>query len=260
MSALFLLLTLFAAGPARAASGEDAALERLRSPDWAVRESACVELARAPEHGPRVYPALSAAMDRDLAERVRLAAAKAVISFPGDDAVKRARGFLQSEPGPQTRVDLTVALSVEPAHLYDPAVTEMISSAMVDDPSPEARRAAATSLARRGDRRALPALRRAAENDADKAVRDSARQAIRVLSAPPPPRPKSVPHKPKPPKTDAVKGIDTCTDPWGWCECNGPIKRPAKCLTRSECRIEVDTALQLGMPCTWNGLFYDSPN
>jgi hypothetical protein len=198
-------------------------------------------------------------MDRDPSERVRLGAAKAVLTFPGDEALKRVRGFLQSEPGPQIRIEITVALSTEPSRAEDSGVTDLISSILSDDPNPEVRRAAALGLTRRGDPRALSAVRRAAENDADKAVRDAARQAARALSAPRPSRPTPA-FKPKPPKPDAVKGKDACPEPWGWCECDGPIKRAPKCMKRADCRIAVDTVIQLGMPCTWNGLSYSAPN
>jgi len=258
VNGLLLLASLLAAVPARAASAEDAALQQLRSDDAAVRAGACVELATATERGPRVYPALALLMDRDLSEKVRLAAAKAVITFPGDDALRRAESFLKSEPGPETRSDLIVALSVEPSRLGNAAVTDLIAAQMFDDPRPEVRRTAATALARRGDRRALPAVKHAAKNDADKAVREAAALAVRVLLAPPPSHPLQQ-YKPKPPKPDAVKGKDPCPAPWGWCECDGPIKREPKCLERSDCRVEVNTAVQLGMPCSWNGEQFEAP-
>jgi HEAT repeat protein len=258
MNALLLSLALLSAAPARAGSAEDASLERLHAEDPAARERACVDLASATPRGARVYPALALAMDRDLSERVRLAAAKGVITFPGNEALKRAQGFLQAEPGPRNRAELTLALSTEPAHLEDSGATDLISSMLSEDPSPDVRRAAVLGLARRGDQRGLGALRRAAEKDPDKTVRDAARQALAALSAPRPPPSKPAP--PKPPKPDAVKGRDACPAPWGWCECDGPIKREPKCLTRGDCRIEVDTVIQLGMPCMWNGLSYGEPN
>lgn len=258
MTALLFLAALLSASPARAATAEEAALAALHSEDAAVREKACVQLGTATTRGPGVYPALFLTMDRDLSERVRLAAAKAVITFPGDDALKRARGFLQSEPGPENRLQLIVALSAEPSRLENPEVTDLIANQMFDDPRPEVRRAAATALARRGDRHALPAVRRVAQNDADKAVRDAALLALRVLNNPPPAKPMKE-YKPKPPKPDAVKGKDPCPAPWGWCECDAPIRRPARCLERAECRVEVNTMIQLGMPCSWNGEVFDVP-
>jgi hypothetical protein len=255
---LALLTLLLAVGPARAASGEASALERLQSEDAAARETACAELGHAATRGPRVYPALFLAMDRDLSERVRLAAAKALITFPGDDADRRVRAFFQSEPGAGIRLELVTALSTEPAHLDDTGVTDQLSMLMFDDPSPQVRRAAALGLTARGDRRALPAVRRVAVNDADKAVREAAKLAVKALSVPVPVRPTTA-FKPKPPKPDAVKGRDPCPAPWGWCECGGPIKRPAKCLERGDCRVELDTMLQLGMPCSWNGVSFDAP-
>jgi hypothetical protein len=256
---LFLLAALLAAGPARASSAEDSALARLGSGDAAARERACLDLARAPRRGPRVYPALALSAERDLSERVRLGAAEALVTFPGDDAVRRARDFLRSEPGPQNRAGLLLALSTAPAHLEDGDVTNTIAGMLFDDPSPRVRLAAALGLSRRGDRRALAQVQRAAENDADKPVRDAARAAARALAAVPLPRAAPA-RKPSPPKPDAVKGRDPCPAPWGWCECSGPIVRPAKCLERADCRIELDTMLQLGMPCTWNGLSFDAAN
>lgn len=260
MSALLLLALLAAPGPASAASAEDAALERLRAPDAAARERACVELASATGRGTSVYAALALAMDRDLSERVRLAAAKAVIAFPGDDPLRRAQAFLQSEPGAQNRIDLTVALSTEPTRLEDSGVTDLLSTMLSDDPSPEERRAAALGLARHGDARALPALRRAQEKETDASARDAASQAVRTLSAPRPARPRPAPPKARLPKPGAVKGEDDCPEPRAWCECGGPIRRSPKCLARDECRIEVDTAIHLGMSCTWSGLPFNAPN
>ena len=257
---LLVWAALLTAVPARAVSAEDAALERLHAEDAAVRERACGELAHAHERGPRVYPALFLAMDRDISDRVRLAAAKAVITFTGNDALKRAQGFFQSEPGAQSRIELALTLSTEPAHMDDTGVTDLISALLADDPSPMVRRAAAIGLSRRGDTRGLPAVRRAAENDADKSARDAALQAVRVLTSRFPSWPKNRPHQVKPPKPDAVKGKDSCPEPWGWCECNGPIKRSPQCLNRSDCRVEVDTVIQLGMPCTWNGVPIGVPN
>jgi hypothetical protein len=259
MNALLVFASLLAVSPARAATAEDSALANLHSEDLAARERACAELAREPQHGPRVYSALAAVMDRDLSERVRLAAAEALITFPGDDALTHAKVFLQTEPGSQSRVAFTAALSTEPSRLEDSGVTDLISAMLSDDPSPDERQAAALGLARRRDPRALPAVRRAAEKDADKSVREAARQAARVLSAPHA-LTKSTPWKPKPPKPDAVKGTDPCPDPWAWCECDGPIKRPPVCLKHDDCRIEVDTMIQLGMPCTWSGLSIGTPN
>ena len=260
MTEVLLISVLMAAAvPAHAVSPEDSALERLHADDAAVRERACVELATAPQHGSAVYPALADAMDRDLSELVRLAAAKAVITFPGDDALKLVQRFFQSEPGPQNRIALAVALSTEPSRLEDSGATDTIASMLSDDPSAEGRRAAAQALASRGDTRAIPAVRLAAEKDADKTVRDAARLALKILSAPRPARPKPTPWKPKPPKPDAVKGTDPCPAPWAWCECDGPIKRPPKCMTKSDCRVEVNTMIQLGMPCMWSGLSIGTP-
>ena len=259
MNALLFSTLLIVSGPARAAAAEDSALERIHSEEAASRERACAELARAPARGPRVYPALVYAMDQDLSERVRLAAAEALITFPGDDALKSAQRFLQSEPGEQNRIALTVALSTEPSRIDDAGVTDLISTMLFDDPNAEERRAAALGLARRGDAKALPALRRAAAGDADKRVREAARQAVQFLSRHRPPSPKPAAPKAKSPAPGAVKGKDSCPEPWAWCECDGPIKRPPKCLKHAECRIEIDTLIQLGMPCTWNGLSLGAP-
>ncbi|MFI5360840.1 MAG: HEAT repeat domain-containing protein [Elusimicrobiota bacterium] len=254
MRTLLLLAALSMAVFARAAAPENPAIDRLQSDDAAVRERACVELASTTARGPHVYAALALAMDRDLSDRVRLAAAKAVLTFPGDDAIKRAQAFLQSEPGSENRIALTAALSVEPAHLQDGSVTDFISGRLTDDPSPEVRRTIPADLARRGDPEGLPAVRRAAQNDPDKLVREAAGRAIRILSAPRPAPPKPKVWKPQPPKADAVKGKDPCPAPWAWCACDGPIKRAPKCMTHAECRVSVDTLIQLGMPCTWSGL------
>jgi hypothetical protein len=175
-----------------------------------------------------------------------------VITFPGSEPLGRVEKFLQSEPGEQIRGDMLVALSTEPARLEDAEVTGLISRSLSDDPAAAVRRAAAGALARRRDVRATPAVRKAAENDVDKSVRAAAAEALRVLSIPRTP-PKRIKIKKPEPKDDAVKGKDSCPSPYAWCECDGPIKRPPVCLKKKECRVEIDTMIQLGMPCTWNG-------
>lgn len=259
MRTLLLLAALLAAGSARAASPEEALLASLRSEDASVREQACAALGRASQRGPRVYPALALLMDRDLSDRVRLAAAEAVITYPGDDPLAKARAFLGSEPGDQARIAFTLDLSTEPAHLQDAGATELIGAILSDDPGSNVRLAAAGALGRRGDPRALPALKRASLNDGEKQVRAAAKQAALALLAPRA-APKSARPSKRTPKPGAVKGKDSCPEPWGWCECNGPIKRAAKCLERADCRVEIDTMLQLGMPCLWNGAPIGTPN
>jgi hypothetical protein len=249
------LAVLLAAGPVRAASSIDSAISRLQNaPEPADRERACAELAAAPRADGRVYAVLSLAMNRDLSDQVRLAAAKIVITFPGDEPLARAKQFLLSEPGPQTRSGFAAALSTEPVHREDAIATQLISGLLADDVSPQVRRAAALGLVRRGDMSALPALRRAAENDADRSAREAACAAVKALTAARPAKARTGPYKPKEPSPDAVKGKDPCPSPWGWCECSGPIKREPKCRLRPECREMYNTLLEIGIPCTWDGL------
>jgi HEAT repeat protein len=249
------LLALLAAWPARADQAETAAYERLRSASDDVRAAVCPELARPPLRGPRARAELLEAL-LDPSDRVRMAAAKALATFDERDVLGRIEQMIKTEPAAAFRRDLAVALSTEPARLHDPETTALLASLLTDDPSPEVRLALAKALAARDDRGALAAERRAA-SDPDKRVRAAADAGARQLDRP---LPKARPWRPETPKADAVKGKDECPSPWGWCECDGPIKRPPKCMQRKECRVEVDTVLQLGMPCTWDGLAFGAPN
>ena len=248
---LLLLAALIAASPVRA---EDAAspFERLKSAsEPSVRALACAELAQPPHRGPSALLALDEAMNRDLSERVRLAAAVAAITYPGGKTLGRIDSFLKSEPGAAVRRNLIVALSTEPAHAANPDASRIIAASLTDDPSVEVRLAAAEVLGERADVVALGAVGRASERDADKAVREAARRSMLILSRPPKPRPK--PKLPDPPKPDAVFGKDPCPRPWGWCACAGPFTAKSKCLTPAECRSRQIEARNYNLDCKWDG-------
>lgn len=256
--ALAALLTLGAPG-ARAGdapkSAEDAMVEKLQSAaDPADRLRACAELAAEPKRGERAFSALSWAMSRDLSDQVRVAAAKVVIGFEGDEALRQAENFLQSEPGTRTRMALILALSTEPAHAGNSDVTRLIAGILADDPSAEVRATAATALGRRGDPIGLPPAMRAFGHDPDKTVRSAAEEAVRILSTPPKREVARKAPKPSAPKPDAVKGKDPCPPPYAWCECNGVIRRTPKCLTRNECHAMYNNVLSSGLQCTWSGI------
>lgn len=250
------LAALFAPSPARAdeKTPEDALIERLQGGDPADRERACAELAVLPKRTDKAFSTLSWVMTRDLSDRVRLAAAKAVISFEGDESLRKANLFLQSEPGTRTRSEFMLALSTELAHAGNSDVTRAIAGFLADDPSPEVRIAAAQALALRGDSVGLPPALRALEHDPDKSVREAAGETVRILSAPPKVAAKPKKAKPAEPKPDAVKGQDPCPPPYAWCECTGIIRRAPKCLTRSECHAMYNHVLGIGLSCTWSGI------
>ena len=249
--ALLLLAVLIAGAPARA---QDAAspFERLKSASEPyARVLACAELAQPPHRGPRALQALDEAMNRDLSERVRLAAAVAATTYPGGKTLGRIDSFLKSEPGAAVRRNLLVALSTEPVHFDNPDATRIIVASLAEDPSVEVRLAAAEVLGERGDTVALGAIERASQKDADAGVREAARRSLLILSRPPKPRPK--PKPPTLPKPDAVFGKDPCPRPWGWCACAGPFTAKPKCLTPAECRSRQIEARNYSLDCKWDG-------
>ncbi len=248
--ALLAAVALLSATPARA---EDAAspfvrLQSAAEPSERIR--ACNELTQPPHRGPRAYQALNAAMERDLSERVRLAAAVAVITYPDGPTLGRLDSFLKAEPGGEVRRQLLVALSTAPAQIDNPDATRLIASSLAEDSSVEVRLAAAAALGARKDASALGAVRLASEKDANKSVREAARRALLVLSRPPKPKPK--PNPPNPPKLDAVLGKDPCPRPWGWCICAGAITLKPKCLTHPECRSLHSDMRSHNLVCKWD--------
>ncbi len=250
-----LLLALLLAPAALAAEADIAdVLVKLRDePEPAARAAMIEELNKPPLRGPRAYQALVDAMERDLSDAVRLAAAKAVATWPGGEPLERLDKFMKTETGALTRRDLALALSTEPAHATNPDATRLLANLLLDDPAPAVRRGAAVGLALRGDISALGAARKAAASDADKDVRAVAAKAVAVMERPPKAAAKK--KAPPPPKADAVKGKDKCSPPYGWCECGYPvIKTPAKCLTREDCRhLFLNSYRRNNLSCDWDG-------
>lgn len=245
-----LTLLVFLALPARA---DDATpYTRLaNSQEPAERIAACVELAKPENRGTPAYTALHKAMGGDLSERVRLAAALGALTYGGGQTLAHIDAFLKTEPGPEVRRDLLLALSTEPAHFENPDATRILISSLQEDPSPDVRLGAARGLGLRGDALALIAVGRAAEKDEDKRVREAAKVAMKILSKPTKARPK--PKGPPPPKTDAVFGKDACPIPWGWCACSGAIALKAKCVTGPECREMNNEMRHRDLECHFNG-------
>ncbi len=248
--ALLAAVALLVAAPARAedASSPFVRLQSAAEPSERIR--ACNELASPPHRGPRADQALGTAMERDLSERVRLAAAVATIAYPGEQTLSRLDSFLKAEPGADVRRKLLVALSSAPAQIANPDATRLIASSLTEDASVEVRLAAAAALGARADASALGAVRLASEKDEDKGVRDAARRALLILSRPPKPKPK--PKLPAPPKLDAVFGKDPCPRPWGWCVCAGAITLKPKCLTHAECRSLHSDMRSHNLACKWD--------
>lgn len=246
---------LLAAGPARAEEAGSPFSRLAASPEASERILACGELAKPPHRGNRAYLALVEAMKRDLSERVRLAAAVAVVSYPGGQTLTDIDAFLKTEPGAAVRVELLVALSTETLHFGNPDATRIIASALSDDPSSDVRFKAATLLGARGDVLALGAVGRAAGKDENKGVREAARRAMITLSKPPKPKPKA--KLPDAPKLTAKFGVDPCPRPWGWCKCEGAITLKPKCLTQDECRNLKAEMSRHSLLCKWDGLTED---
>lgn len=248
--ALLLASALLASSPAFA---EDSAspFSRLRSSsEPAERILACSELAAGPHRGPRAFDALTAAMNRDLSDKVRLAAAVAAITYPGGRTLDLIDKFLKGEPGTAVRRALLVALSTEPAHFNNPDATRIIASALGNDEDVEVRLGAAAALGARGDVLALGAVGRASDRDSSEKVRAAALRSMIILSKPP--KPKPAPKPPDPPKPEAIFGVDSCPRPWGWCACAGAIALKPKCLTHEECRSVQSNMRQHSLVCRWD--------
>lgn len=249
-----LLALLLAASAAAAEPDIESTLSKLRDePEAAARVELVRALSAPPLRGPRAYQALAETMERDLSDAVRLAAAKAVATWPGGEPLERLDRFLKTENGPVTRRELVLALSTEPAHADNPDATRLLASLLLDDPVPAVRRGAAVALALRRDITAVGAARKAAASDPDKDVRAVAAKAVAVLEKPRPakPKPKAAPA----PKEDAVKGKDRCAPPYGWCECGYPvIKTPPKCLTKEDCiHLYRNSYRRNNLSCDWDG-------
>ncbi|MDX6770389.1 MAG: HEAT repeat domain-containing protein [Elusimicrobiota bacterium] len=248
------LVALMLACAAAADDGVADALVKLRAEPEAPARVALVEaLNKPPLRGPRAYSGLVETMERDLSDTVRLAAAKAVATWPGGEPLERLEKYLKTETGAMSRRDLVLALSTEPAHAMNPDATRLLASLLLDDPSPAVRRGAAVALALRRDITAIGTARKAAAADPDKEVRAVAAKAVAVLEKPPKAKAKKA--APPPPKEDAVKGKDPCRPPYGWCECGYPIIKTApKCLTREDCRhLYINSYRRNNLSCDWDG-------
>jgi hypothetical protein len=248
-----LLLPLLAAAAAAASPDPGELIAKLLDePEPAARAAIAAQLGREPLRGPRAYQALAEAMERDLSDAVRLAAAKQVVTWPGGEPLERAERFLKSESGPDTRRQLLLALSTEPAHAGNPDATRLLADLLLNDPAPAVRRGAAVGLALRGDITGVGAAKKAAEADPDKDVRAAAAKAVLIMQ-----KPKKAAAKKavEPPKENAVKGKDPCRPPYGWCECGFPvIKTAPKCLTKDECKhLYINSYRRNNLSCDWDG-------
>lgn len=249
-----LLALLLSAGSAAADPDAGEAAARLREePEPAVRVELAQRLGRPPLRGPRAYAALAEAMERDLSDAVRLAAAGQVATWPGGEPLERVERFLKSESSPASRRALALALSTEPAHAGNPDATRLLAALLLEDDSPAVRRAAAEGLALRGDITGVGAARKSAGADPDKEVRASAARAVAVMLKPR--KPAAAKKEPERPKENAVKGKDPCRPPYGWCECGYPILKSApRCLTKPECaRLYKDSYRRNDLSCDWDG-------
>ena len=196
------------------------------------------------------FESLVEAASRELTPHDRLVAATAALTYPGGKTMMFADAFVKSEPGEEVRRAFLLALATAPAHADNPDATRLLAAALAEDASPVVRRAAAEALATRGDTVGLGAALRATRGDADKDVRKAAAHAVAVLTAPRKAKPRTkalaVPNE------TAVKGRDRCPDPGGWCECAGAIRRPAKCLSLTDCRVMQSEMRHHDLTCQWN--------
>jgi HEAT repeat protein len=151
--------------------------------------SARAEAARAlalPEYRKSyALMALGRAMAKDASAPVRRQAALSAMAYEGHEAVVPLEQFLRAESAEALRREVAVALATATLHLEDSEATAAVAGLLGGEASPETRAAVAAALGRRGDRRALTALKLAADKDPEKAVRRAAREAVDALGRPP---------------------------------------------------------------------------
>lgn len=225
-----------------------------RDESAAVRLEAVRTLNRGSFRGDRGFEAVAKAMNTDLSDTVRKAAAASVLSYEGGRPLSLVEAFLKDEQGEDVRRFVCVALATAPVHAGSSQVTTILTGRLAEDPSPVVRLAALESLASLGDRRALPDLKRAADKDDDKRVRERAKRVYAELSKPPkvevrkPPKPPEVPY-------DAVK----CPRGLGWCACEkGPIQPKPRCMDLEDCKQKYENVYRhQGFGCKWNGQSVD---
>lgn len=223
----------------------------LSDPEEAVRLLAVAALRKRQDEA--AFESLARALREDLSDKVRAAAASGLLAYPGARALAILEEFLASEQGAQVRSSVCLELSNSAPHRDNPLGTALLTARLAEDPSPSVRLAAVRALGLREDRRALTALKRAAEKDSDPSVRREALAAHKALSKPP----RAAPPKPKratPPDYGAVRGRDPCAGGNGWCECSsGPLSPPARCLSRDDCRHRYEAVLRhQDYTCTWD--------
>jgi hypothetical protein len=207
---------------------------------------------------PQNYQVLSEAMNADLSDKVRLAAAEGVLLYEGVPPLEAVDAFLREERGEYVRESLCVFLSSAALHADSPQATALLASRLGEDPSPKVRLAAVAALEARGDRRALKDLLLAMQGDDDPAVRARAGRAHKLLSKPPKPLLKKEPQadeteEASPP--EPRQGVDPCLGGKGWCQCfSPPITLPARCQALDDCQSRYDAFYRRnGYRCSWDG-------
>jgi hypothetical protein len=218
------------------------------------RQEAVRMLRRTPYRGPQAFRTLSAAMTEDLSNEVRQEAAVALLDYEGSETLVGIEAFFKTEMGDDARRTVCVALATAPARGGDRGVTSLLTGLLSGDPAPAVRMAAVAGLLARQDRSALGELRRAAQRDPDKKVREQAQAAYRLLAQPPKTERTRV-AKPQRASYDAVRGKDPCPPGNGWCECSQPpLKTKSRCLPREDCEhTYFNTYRSLGFSCAWDG-------
>jgi hypothetical protein len=224
-----------------------------------VREEIVRTLASGRHAGPRAAQALGEAMSADPSPGVRAEAASAMASFTGGEGASRIDRYLQEERNEEARARVCLALATVPAHIGDPETTLLLSKVLLDDPSRLVRRAALTGLELRKDRGAFPALARAAKLDSDGDIRRDAARLLKGLerAAKPKPQTKAPARASRP---GAVKGVDDCPNPLGWCECTmeSVSKIRPRCQSLEDCQSDYENSFRRnGYACTWNGRSLD---
>ncbi len=233
----------------------DALIQDMRRvEDPPMRLDAVRVLSGSAYKGPLAFKALSWAMQNDLNNDVRQAAAVALMDYDSGETLPLLEKFLREEIGDEVRRSVCAALASAPAYASNRGATTLLAERLGEDPSALVRLSLIDDLLRRQDPAALESLKRDAQKDDDKSVRAAAWAAHKKIAAPRKVR-EAKTAKPAPPSYNAVKGVDHCPLGFGWCECGRPpLKIKARCVQREDCEYSFfNSYKRQGFDCSWNG-------
>ena len=256
MGRLILVLgAVICSAAAASSAGINALVEDLHgAEDSSVRLEAVHTLSMPAYKGSLAFKTLAWAMQNDLSNKVRQAAAIALMNYEGGDTLPLLDKFLEEEIGDDVRRSVCAALATAPAYGSNRTATTLLAERLLEDSSPAVRLAIIEKLLARQDTAALDGLKHASKEDEDERVRAAALAAWKKLSTPPEIAAVKPP-KPEPPPYGAVKGVDHCPLNFGWCECSRPpLKIRPRCVSREDCEhVFFNSYKRQGFFCSWNG-------